>query len=71
MRLFLLTLLSLYKNIFFSVAVGRKKSSFCHGRDVDFPDGIVLLASESFDDMIMTYILQQLQFNVRVKQLCL
>ena len=57
MRLFLVTLLSLYKNIFFSVVVGREKSSFCHGRGVDFPDGIVLLASESFDDMIMTYIL--------------
>ena len=33
------------KTLFFLLVVGRKKSLSSHGRDVDFADDIVLLAS--------------------------
>ena len=43
---FLLTLILLYKNIFLpSCFVERKKSLSFYGKDVDFADGIVFLAS--------------------------
>ena len=69
---FSLTLLFYYIKIIFSLlVVWRKKSLSFHGRDIDFFDGIVLLTSQSFYDIIMTYIFQQLYYDIRVQQLSL
>ena len=59
------------KIFFFLLVVLREKSLIFHGRDVDFADGILFLDSYSFYDIIMSYIFQQLWFDIRVQQLCL
>ena len=59
------------KVFFFLHVVGRKKSLSFHGKDVNFTDGISLLASQSFNNIIMSYTFQQFQCDIRVQQLWL
>ena len=70
MRLFLL--ISLYKNNFLpSCCRTLKKILSLHWRDADFAHGIVLIILLSFYDIMMTYIFQLLESDIRVQQLCL
>ena len=63
-------LLFQYKNCFSLVLLSeRKKSLTFHGKDVDFADGIVLFGSKSFHNIIMNYIFQQLQSDIRLQHL--
>ena len=48
-----------------------KKILSLHWRGANFAHGIVLIILLSFYDIMMTYIFQQLESDIRVQQLCL
>ena len=74
-RLFSVTLLFYcIKIMFFLLVVWREKKlvfSWKRHWDIEFFDGVVLLTSQSFYDIIITYIFQQLYYDIRVQQLSL